>query len=258
MLAGLAGILLTATSTHAATIAITNEPGHTGFGTGGSNIEGGGARSTHTITNFALNGGNAVVVFFGAEGPNNGSVSLSATYGGQAMTVVQTVGTVDTTDRWQASLAYIINPLVSTGDIVANWVSSSESIIEAIALSNVGGVAGSISADNGNTLNLNYTTSFEGGFVVGAGVNNASSGTAGPNNTGNNLDSILFEGVVSGNFGTIFAYGDAFNAGTYTDTIGGTPNIESGALIAFNPIPEPSAALLGAIGSLLLLRRRRN
>ena len=62
-----AALALMTGSANAATIAITNEPGHLGFGTGGTNINGGGARSTHTITNFSLNGGNAVVLFFAAE-----------------------------------------------------------------------------------------------------------------------------------------------------------------------------------------------
>ena len=222
-----------------AAIMITNEPGHLGFGTGGTNINGGGARSTHTITNFSLNGGNAVVLFFAAEGPsNNNDVSLSATYGGQDMTIVQTVGAGPSVDRFQASIAYIINPNVSTGDIVANWVVSTESIIEAIALSNVGGVVGSASGDDTASTSLNYTTTLDGGFVVGAGINNAFQGgpTSAPNNSGINIDTALFEDNVSANFAAIFAYGDVATAGSYTDTIGGNPSSESAALIAFEAV----------------------
>lgn len=258
-LLALAAVLLAAGPVQAA-ITITNEPGHVSFGTGSSTGDNliGGARSTYTITNFALNGGNAVVLFFGAETSGGlTSTQLSATYGGQAMTVVQTAGT----SNQQSSIAYIINPSVSTGNIVASWVNSSESIIEAIALSNVGSVVASISRDSttASSLSLNYTTALDGGFVVGSGNNNSFNGgaAAAPSNTGSNLDSLLFEGNVSANFATVFAYGDAFNAGTYTDTIGSSPTALSAALVAFEAVPEPSAALLGGLGFLLLLRRRR-
>ena len=172
------------------------------------------------------------------------------------MTVVQTQGN----SNHQASIAYIIDPLVSTGDIVANWVNSSESIIEAIALSNVDSVVGSDSRDSTTlgALGLNYTTAVDGGFVVGAGINNSFSGgaAAAPSNTGPNLDSVFFEDNVSGNFATVFAYGDVPLAGTYTDTVGASPTALSAALIAFEAVPEPTSLGLMGLGGLLIGARR--
>ena len=54
---------------------------------------------------------------------------------------------------------------------------------------------------------------------------------------------------------------DASNASTLTYLVGGFRadlNAAGGGAVQLNGIPEPSAALLGAIGALGLLRRRRN
>jgi len=165
--------------------------------------------------------------------------------------------------RFQASIAYIINPTATvSGDIVANWVTSSESIIEAIALDNVGGVVGSNSGDSSGTANttLNYTTTLNGGFVVGSGLNNTFNGgaAAAPQTTGLSTD--LFRDNVSGNFAAVFAYSPVATAGSYSAIVGGTPVANSAALIAFDPmlIPEPSSIALMGLGGLALyfLRRR--
>jgi len=54
------------------------------------------------------------------------------------------------------------------------------------------------------------------------------------------------------------SYGDVATAGSYGDVYtsdGGA--VTTAVTVAFNAIPEPSTALLGAIGFLALLRRRR-
>jgi len=81
------------------------------------------------------------------------------------MTVIEAPATAN---RWVASIAYIINPTVSTADIVLSWTSTgnTENMFTALSLSNVGSVAGSASTDSGS-LTFNYTTTLDGGFVVG-------------------------------------------------------------------------------------------
>lgn len=257
-----ASLATMATSTNAAIIAITNEPGHLSFGTGSQPGENniGGSRSSHTITNFALNGGNAVVLFFASEGSSSGSgntIQLSATYGGQAMTVVQSAG--GTGARFQGSIAYIINPNVSTGNIVASWLESSEGLIEAIALSNVASVVASNSTDSSGTANntLNYTTTVDGGFVAGAGLNNTFNGGApsAPQTTGLTTD--LYRGNISGNFAAVFAYSQIAAAGNGSATVGGSPIANSSALVAFEAVPEPASLAILGLGGLLIGNRRR-
>jgi hypothetical protein len=67
-----------------------------------------------TVSNWALNGGNAVVVYFAGE---NAKSLSDATYGTQDMTVVE----LTDGGRWAAAIAYIINPTASTADIVLTW-----------------------------------------------------------------------------------------------------------------------------------------
>ena len=48
------------------------------------------------------------------------------------------------------------------------------------------------------------------------------------------------------------------NSGTLTDLGVGTSTYSATGTSGFQLVPEPSAALLGALGALGLLRRRRN
>lgn len=203
---------------------------------------------TNTITNWSLSGGNAVVVYFSGEN----TTGMTAKYGIQDMTVVQGQGGAN---DWIAAIAYIINPTVSIGDLAVSWAAggNSENMITALSLSNVGSAVASDSTDTGS-LSFNYTTANDGGFVVGNAINNQFSGAPLPTITSSNLDTNVFTGAISGNSASIQTYGVIDTAGAYTDTYG---NSLAGASVAFEAVPEPSAALLGGLGALLLLRRRR-
>ncbi len=58
---------------------------------------------------------------------------------------------------------------------------------------------------------------------------------------------------------TVNFYGDdgAGGVGALVDSIAHPGEVATNSFAAFNPIPEPSSALLGLLGGLLVLRRRR-
>ena len=203
---------------------------------------------TYTFTNWALTGGNAVVVFFSGEN----TLNVTATYGTENMTVVETTGFGN---DHVAAIAYIINPITSTADLDVTWAagSNSENMITALSLGGVGSAVASGSL--GGNLSFNYTTTLDGGFVVGNATNNSFNFSSPPTVSSTNLDTNVFYSSISGNSSSLQTYGVIDTAGSYTDTYSNSV-VSTG--VAFEAaIPEPSAALLGVLGTLLLLRRRR-
>jgi len=192
---------------------------------------------TYTISSWELNGGNTVVLYFTGEGTSG----VTAKYGTQDMTVVQ--GIKPSTPHISA-IAYIINPTASTADLEVSWAAggNSENMFTALSLSNVGSVVASDSTDSGN-MSFTYTTTLDGGFVVGGAVNNNYSGPA-PTVSGN-PDTFVFTGSISGNCSAIHAYGDIATAGTYTDTYAGSYAEASVVFEVFTPdITPPEISIL--------------
>lgn len=205
-----------------------------------------------TVSDWGLNGGNAVVALFGAE---NSDGITTVTYDTQPMTLVN----VFDGDRFVSSFAYLINPTASTGDVVINANNSGASRLSnayaVISLSNVGSFAGSDTLTAAG--NLDYTTTLDGGYVLLGATNNNWSGPA-PTITATNADLTLFSAAVDGNQSTIFAHGDVATAGGYSEVLSGST--ETGILLAFDAatIPEPSTIILAGLGLTgLVLRRRR-
>jgi len=233
--------LIGAASLSSAAITLTNSLSAESAGTAnGANVE-------ITVTGFDLTGGNTVAVFFTAEN----SSAFTATFDGVAMNVVQAFDG----DRFLAGVAYLINPTASVGDIVINATNSGTNRLSngysVISLADVASLAGSaIRTSNGT---LSYTTALDGGYVLGASVNNSYNGSTLPSVSGR--PSAFFNQAVDSNATVLHARGDVPTAGAYSDTYGG--GILAAATVAFNPVPEPSAALLSALGFLALLRRRR-
>jgi hypothetical protein len=206
---------------------------------------------TNTISNWSLTGGNTVVVYLSGEG----TTAMTAKYGTQDMTVVQ--GYSSAGSGHISAIAYLINPIVSIADLAVSWAAgdNSENMITAMSLGGVGSVVASDSVDTSN-LSFNYTTTLDGGFVVGSAGNNNHIGPS-PTVSSINLDTDAFNGTISGNSSAINTYGVIDTAGTYTDTYSGSV---VGAGVAFEAaaIPEPTTtALLGLGGLALILRRRR-
>lgn len=231
-----------------AAVIVTNDTGVTTTVDSGADQ----TNKTTTYSSWSLNGGNTVAVFFSGEGQD----LTSAKYGTQDMTIVQS------TDggRWSAAIAYLVNPTSTTADISLGWADSpggtggqNEIGYTPFALGGVGGVAGSDSNDSGN-LSFNYTTTLDGGYVLGSGTNNSFNASSLPTASGN-LDMNEYQSSISGNFSTIHAHGDVATAGAYTDTIG---NSNSAAAVAFEAVPEPGSLALLAMGGLLIARRRRD
>lgn len=233
---------------HAATIGVTN--------TGSAVVVDSGGNTGATVSNWSLSGGNTVVVYFAGEQAK----SLSATYGGEAMTIVQTVvegaGYNSNNNRWAAAIAYIINPSASTADIELSWTNEGtkpESVHMPISLENVGSVVATQSKDAPGGFSFGYTTTEDGGFVVGAGGDNTWNSTPTPMSaSGNVASTTLRDAANSGNFGSLFVYGGVATAGAYTDNLN---NTNAAAGVAFDPVPEPGSLALMAIGGLLMLRR---
>jgi hypothetical protein len=215
--------------------------------------------TTATVPNWSLNGGNTAAVFFSAE--NNGDPqvdTLSVTYGGENMSIVQ-----DTSGgRWSAAIAYLTNPAVSTGNLELSLADSSsgvEFLYTPISLSNVGSVAASKAVDDGGGMDFDYTTAFNNGYVLGAATNNDFQGNNPPNVSGN-PDIFEYNSNVSANFSTIHVHGDVPTAGSYTDTY--NTSSQAAASVAFNPVPAPGSfvgglALLALAGGSSVMRRRR-
>jgi hypothetical protein len=204
---------------------------------------------TYTFTNWSLVGGNTIVFYLSGEN----TLGVTATYGTEALTIVESTGAGN---DHVATIGYLINPTVSAADLDVTWAAgtNSEIMITALSLGGVGSVAAS-NTTNGN-LGFNYTTTLDGGFVVGNATNNNFSGPS-PTVSSSNLDTDAFNGPISGNSSSIQTYGVIDTAGTYTDTYSGSV-VSSGVAFEAAIIPEPSSALLGGLGALLLLRRRRN
>jgi autotransporter-associated beta strand protein len=173
---------------------------------------------------WSLDDGNAVVVTFSAINAE----SFTATYGGQAMTVV---GALSPTRNAYSGIAYIINPVSSTGDVVitapydptypggtnTGGYGDYGLAYSILSLSGVdsAGTSASFSGKGvraGSTLT--YSTSATNSFIVGVGSDN--NWRAGIKNVTGICSNYLYQGGPA-YYNTTHAYGYIPGPGTYSD-----------------------------------------
>jgi len=174
-----------------------------------------------TSAPFDLFGGNAVALLVTSE---NGAIStgMGASFAGQPMTLGVSANQAN---QW-AGIFYLINPGITSGQfVITNNTGSSGLAYSAIALDNVYGIADSDLAANtltSGTVSMDYTTATNGGFVLGAVVNNGFNSATAPApsfSPANRADQVLHgpELISPGGSGHLHLYGDVPIAGTHSD-----------------------------------------
>lgn len=234
-----------------------------------TNAQDGSTFGPATIAGYAP-GGNALVVVTTSESVFNHSV----TYGGVPLTLgaagFREAGGLP---HQQANVWYLLDPAAS-GDLVilgdAHVGGGTSGFGYAyMGLDGVGSVASSgdvDSASGGSILGVSYTTDYDGGFVVVGAANNANVPDPGPANdfplydSGNAATLLLQQEIVNslGGSGHYAAYGAVATAGAYEERIGGmNTSRNTVALVAFNPVPEPTTVALLGLGALAATTLRR-
>lgn len=176
------------------------------------------------------------------------------------------IGTGDVAPTFTATqdgrlLSYLfINPNTASG-LSFRLDSSTGNGIAAI-LYEVSGAKTSLASITALSGNTTITTSTAAELIVGFGGNN---GTNDPSVNGSSI--YTDEDFLLGNVGReIFGGGQLASASAIAPSIGvndvtwslaGPAQFPGAITYAFEAVPEPSAALLGALGALALLRRRR-
>lgn len=251
---------IVACSLSSATAAITLNSSKT-FTTSPTNSTANGG-TTLTINAADLAGFNPgssdkLVLTVSSEG-NGGSKSISTvTFNGQTMT--QAAFGADSTSQ-QITAIYFLDASVALGDLVVTFSSTMNGMGGSLlALSGTKSGIGSFVGAGGAGLSANLTTTAANSFVVATNTNNNNANTTistPGTTTAQSPLTPLFNGFTGSNAGgSGYATVATAGAGTYSFT--GATSRPATAVAAFAPIPEPSAALLGGLGMLCLLRRRR-
>lgn len=128
--------------------------------------------SVYTLEDFALDGGEKLVVAAAAEGRGGSSTISSITFDGVEM--IQAVSVADSAQASQfAAIYYLDMPVSTTGDIVVTWTASTNGCGVA-AYSLVGAAAGApaLSAVNDTGTSVSLTSTNDNTFVVAGFVAN--------------------------------------------------------------------------------------
>jgi len=247
--AAIAGLLLTAGASQAATIAVLASGGRTSVGT---------EATTFATTNA---GAGAEMLVVSAHYEIGGTLN-SVFYGSQEMTFLSSTGSGNSRALGIYTLA---NP-AATGSITLNFSSATSGTkgIAFASLSSSDGAAIAVGASgfaNGTTLaepTLSLNIPKNDSFVfIGAGVNGVPDAVI----SATNLPTRMDIGTIS-SMGADARYANGVASGTsptytFTSTDNDVNNVASIIGASFHVVPEPSAALLGSLGLLALLRRRR-
>ena len=250
----ISGLLLTAGASQAAISVLATASAVTAADSGPGNYtlsaEGAGIRDG--IYSYAFNAGANSDMLVVSVSTEASSEAWSVSYGGVTMNLATQSALGSGT-----SVFYLANPS-ATGSIAINFTAKTTVNGIGLGIASLNGQGEEIAFDNGvsanSTTTINLTTNFNDSFVIFAGDANTTSGSvslssplttifAGPSDIGSNQAAAGYENEV------------AAGSNDYTWIPGGSARGISAA--AFYAVPEPSAALLGSLGLLALLRRRR-
>ena len=222
--------------------------------------------------NFDASGYDKLVVVVTGENGNPGNLTgnvSSVTYDGVSLTEVVDRNPIDnsgsptplgaTIDQNYNSIFYIDNPLTSTGLITVNC--SSYANVTVFGLNGTAAGVGNtiIGAQEDRSIDLMNSA----GSIVIASLGMGGNGNTANVTSVNTVDPTNFIEVSAQERGSnwsghVTGYRIQGTAGTNSYEFTGGNIIGSHVIAAeFSAIPEPSAALLGVMGSLMLLRRRR-
>jgi len=212
---------------------------------------------TDTLTDAAIGGldvssGDKLVVTIGFEGDNNGPDSI-VTYNDQNMTLA--------TENIQASSGwvgiYYLDNVSSFGAGTLDFTNGGYSAgVSLMVLSGTATGVGSVNNGDATTLDLAVSA---GSFMVAAFGDTADAAITvdSPLTTLLNSDDLVAAGDDgSASYGT--GYQSISSAGTATPSFTSSTSRPNMVAAEFTAVPEPSTILLlGALGSLVFLRRRR-
>ncbi len=199
---------------------------------------------------FSMAGGNAVALLVTAEFASSSSVR-NATFAGQAMNRIEVTQLEATYGDKTAMIFYLVNPVSSSGAfqffLDPNYGATTPVIYaySQIALNNVVGVADSdtvtsTSTANGTPLDLSYTTTTDGGFVLTSAINDDWNYGRPISVAYGNPDTALLPFVsLASNSGHFHVYGNIASAGNFTDGYYGQYRATAITTVAFNAISTP-------------------
>jgi hypothetical protein len=209
-----------------------------------------------TLTDAEIGGldvssGDKLVVTIGLEGDDSGPNS-TVTYNGQNMTLA-VENTPATTSGWVG--IYYLDNVSSFGAGTLDFTNGGYSAgVSFMVLSGTASGVGNVNSADATTLNLNVSAD---SFMVAAFGDTADQAVT----VDSPLTKLLDSDELPGNDGSA-SYGTGYqlisSAGTATPSFTSTTDRPNMVAAEFTAVPEPSTILLlGALGSLVFLRRRR-
>lgn len=234
----IAGLSLGTASVANAAISLVNS----GTSTGGS-------LPLTLLSGYDASTSSKIVVTISGEDGFGDSLPTGVSFGSDAFTLAITAE-----NSIQQAWIYYLDASTAGGtfgteDLVIDGSGTDDFLASYMFLSGTADGVGATNSASSQTISL--TTTANDSFVVAAHANNGNSATAQSPLT------VLADGD-AGSAGGGSGYATVATAGTGSYSFTGGSSRPVTVAAEFTVVPEPSAALLGAIGSLLLLRRRRN